>query len=184
MSKIRGRHGGGWKKRGEENLTNDILPKKCFFGISHPVRFPPLSASLLYFHVQKGNTDQTRRSFRGVQKLSGGCIVRSVSPPIRITPSPPCHGQTKAISKVRRRQGLHQTRSSPLFMSQVSCHYWNYLKCIQSNLVPLPAADEQLFTKPRSRRKIKLNFEALSWFFLKEKVQNSYEPGVLINSLD
>ena len=47
----------------------------------------------------------------------------------------------------------------------------------------LPAAAEQLFTKPRSRRKIEPNFEALSWFFLKEKPQNSHEPGGLVNSL-
>ena len=38
----------------------------------------------------------------------------------------------------------------------------------------LPAAAEQLFTKPRSRPKLKPNFEALSCFFLKEKPQNSY----------
>ena len=30
---------------------------------------------------------------------------------------------------------------------------------------------------------IEPNFEALSWFFLKEKPQNSYEPGGLVNSL-
>ena len=42
----------------------------------------------------------------------------------------------------------------------------------------LPAAAEQLFTKPRSQPKIEPNFEVLSWFFLlKEKPQNSYEPG-------
>ena len=47
----------------------------------------------------------------------------------------------------------------------------------------LPVAAEQLFTKPRSRPKIEPNFEALSWFFLKEKPQNSYEPRGLVNSL-
>ena len=47
----------------------------------------------------------------------------------------------------------------------------------------LPAAAEQLFTKPRSRPKIEPNFEARSWFFLKDKPQNSYEPEGLANSL-
>ena len=47
----------------------------------------------------------------------------------------------------------------------------------------LPAAAGQLLTKPRSRPKIEPNFEALSWFFLEEKPQNSYEPGGLVNSL-
>ena len=46
----------------------------------------------------------------------------------------------------------------------------------------LPAAAEQLFTKPL-RPKIELNLQALSWFFLKEKPQNSYEPWGLVNSL-
>ena len=46
----------------------------------------------------------------------------------------------------------------------------------------LPAAAEQSVTKLRSRPKIEPNFDALSWFFLKEKPQNSYEPGVLVNS--
>ena len=47
----------------------------------------------------------------------------------------------------------------------------------------LPAAAEQLFTKPRSRPKSEPNFEALSWLFAQEKPQNSYEPGGLLNSL-
>ena len=44
-------------------------------------------------------------------------------------------------------------------------------------------AAKQLFTKPRSRPKIEPNFEALSWFFLKENAENSYDPGDLVNSL-
>ena len=47
----------------------------------------------------------------------------------------------------------------------------------------LPAAAEQLFTKPRSRPKIEPNFEALAWFFLWEKPPKSYEAGGLVNSL-
>ena len=35
----------------------------------------------------------------------------------------------------------------------------------------LPAAAEQLFTKPRSQPKIEPNFEACSWLFLKKKPQ-------------
>ena len=47
----------------------------------------------------------------------------------------------------------------------------------------LQGAAERLFTKPQSGSKIDLNFEALSWFFRKEKPENSYEPGGLVNSL-
>ena len=45
----------------------------------------------------------------------------------------------------------------------------------------LPAAAEQVCTKPRSLPKIKLNFEAL--VLSEGKPQNSYEPRGLVNSL-
>ena len=61
--------------------------------------------------------------------------------------------------------------------------YREYLKASPVQFGALPGAAEQLFTKPRSQCKIEPNFEALFWFFLKEKPQNSYEPGALVNSL-
>ena len=60
----------------------------------------------------------------------------------------------------------------------------NCLKARPVQFGALPAAAEQLFAKPRSRPKIEPNFAgSISWFFLKEKPQNSYEPGGLAKSL-
>ena len=67
---------GEWKK--EENLTNDTPPKKWFWTPFVWYAFHPPRASLLFFLVKKWKTDQTRRSFRGVQKFSGECVVRYV----------------------------------------------------------------------------------------------------------
>ena len=48
--RLSGRHGGGGKKRGVENLTNDTPPKKGFWTPLRTVRFPPPSrVSALFF---------------------------------------------------------------------------------------------------------------------------------------
>ena len=59
---------------------------------------------------------------------------------------------------------------------------WELFKARPVQFGALPAAAGQLFTEPRSQPKIEPNFGALSWFFLKEKPQNSCEPGGLVNS--
>ena len=44
---------GGWKKRGEENLTNDTPPKKGFWTPPRTVRFPPPSGVSALFFLYK-----------------------------------------------------------------------------------------------------------------------------------
>ena len=62
-------------------------------------------------------------------------------------------------------------------------HFLELFKIRPVRFGTLPAAAQQLFTKPWSRRKIEPRFEPLSWLYLKEKPQHSYEPGGLVNSL-
>ena len=78
---IRGRHGGGGKKRGVENLTNDTPPKKGFWTppsygtFSTPLRSTPLRCQCSVFPVQISTTEQTRSSFGGVQTFSGERVL-------------------------------------------------------------------------------------------------------------
>ena len=59
MNIVRGLHGGGWKKRGVENLTNDTPPKKGFWTPPRTVRFPPPSGVSALFFLYK-NPRQSR----------------------------------------------------------------------------------------------------------------------------
>ena len=58
----------------------------------------------------------------------------------------------------------------------------NCSKHVQSNLVPSRLLPNSCLLNP-GRSRIEPNFEALSCFSVKEKPQNSYEPGGLVNSL-
>ena len=84
---------GGLEKRGVEDLTNDTPPKRGFGPplvryVSHPSQVSVLCFSC----TKKYTTEQTRSSFRGVQKLSGERVLWYVFlPPIRFAP-PPYHG--------------------------------------------------------------------------------------------
>ena len=51
------------------------LPKRGFGPPSFGTFSIPLYVAALFLCKKRGRTDQTRRSFRGVQKFSGGCIV-------------------------------------------------------------------------------------------------------------
>ena len=80
---------GEWKKRGVENLTNDIPTKKGFWSPPRTVRFPPpLRWQCSVFPVQKSTTGQTRSSLKGgIQKFSGERVLWYVFlPPIRFAP--------------------------------------------------------------------------------------------------
>ena len=66
---------------------------------------------------------------------------------------------------------------------ETSRKQWEQFEIRPVGFGALPAVAEQLFTKPRPRPKIEPNFAAPSWLFLKEKPQNSYEPGGLVHSL-
>ena len=95
-----------------------------------------------------------------------------------------CFSQHLSILEPRNaaKQGNAKMTNRPLFTPPP--HSWPlFSRARPVHFGALPAAAKQLFTKPRSRPKIELNFEALSWFFLKEKPQSSYEPGGLVNSL-
>ena len=84
--------GGGGKKRGVENLTNDTPPKKQFWTPPRTVRFTPIKCQCSVFHVQRSTTEQTRRSFGGVQQFSGERVLWYVFlPPYVLHPpiSPP-----------------------------------------------------------------------------------------------
>ena len=67
---------GGRKKRGVENLTNDIPPKKEFWTpLSYGTFSTPLRCQCSVFPVQNSTTEQTRSSFGGVQNFSGECVL-------------------------------------------------------------------------------------------------------------
>ena len=65
---------GGWKKEG----GGKPHPKKWFCTSLFGTFSTFLGCRCSLFFVKKWKTDQTRRSFRGVQKFSGGCVVRYV----------------------------------------------------------------------------------------------------------
>ena len=84
---VRGRHGGGGKKRGVENLTNDTPPKKRFWTPPRTVRFPPPSGVVaLFFPVQKSTTEQTRSAFGGVQNFREAAFSGTFSSPHTFAP--------------------------------------------------------------------------------------------------
>ena len=89
---FRGRHGGAGKKRGEENLTNDTLPKR---GFGHPPSYgmfsTPLRCQCSVFPVQESTTEQNRSSFGGIQKFSGERVLWYVFLPHTFC-TPPYHG--------------------------------------------------------------------------------------------
>ena len=94
--------GGGWKMRGGggENLTNDTPPKRGFWTPPF-VRyvFHPFQVLVLCFPAQKSTTEQTRRSFGGVQKFSGERVLWYVFlPPYVLHP---------LISRLDNRQITH-----------------------------------------------------------------------------
>ena len=66
---------GGWKKEGEENLTNDTPPKKGFGPPSYGTFSTPVGCRYSVFPVQNSTTEQTRSSFGGVQNFSGGHVL-------------------------------------------------------------------------------------------------------------
>ena len=69
--------GGGGKRGGVENVTNDTPPKKGFWTplvryVFHP---PQVSVLCFKFPVQKSTTEQTRSSFGGVQTFWGERVL-------------------------------------------------------------------------------------------------------------
>ena len=83
---------GGGKKRGEENFTNETNPKKWLWTrIVGCVCHPPLCRCSTCPCTKGANTYQTRRSFGGDQKFSGGCFFRYVFLPPHTFYTPPCH---------------------------------------------------------------------------------------------
>ena len=75
-----------------ENLTNDTPPQKGFGPPSYGTFSTPLTCQCSVFPVQKSTTEQTRRSFGGVQKFSGERVLWYVFHPPNTFCTPPYHG--------------------------------------------------------------------------------------------
>ena len=88
------------KKRGEENLTKDTRPKTGVLGPFAQYVFHPPQVSVLCFPTSKSTTEQTRSSFKGVQELSGECVLWCVFLPPYVL-HPPIARPQKSDSEVR-----------------------------------------------------------------------------------
>ena len=79
---FRGRHGGGGKKRGEENLTNDTPPKKGFWTPHRTVRFPPPSGVVaLIFLYKNPRLSRPKALLEGSRLLREGAFSGTFSSP-------------------------------------------------------------------------------------------------------
>ena len=81
--------GGGGKKRGMENLTNETPPKKVFGPLSYGTFSAPLRCQYSVFPVQKSTTEQTRSSFGGVQNFRESAFSGTFSSPHAQSPDLP-----------------------------------------------------------------------------------------------
>ena len=75
LFKVRGRHG-GVERKGGGTFTKDNPPRKGLgTSLVQYVFQPPRVSVLCFLPAQESTTQQTRRSFGGVQKFSGGCVL-------------------------------------------------------------------------------------------------------------
>ena len=88
---IRGRHGGGGKRRGVENLTNDTPPKKGFWTPPPTVRFPPPSGvSALFFLYKNPRQSRPEALFEGSKNFRESAFSGTFSSPHTFC-TPPYH---------------------------------------------------------------------------------------------
>ena len=93
---IRGRHGGGGKRRGVENLTNDTPPKRGFWTPPRTVRFPPPSGvSALFFLYRNPRQSRPEALLEGSKNFRESAFSGTFSTPHTFC-TPPYHGPTKS----------------------------------------------------------------------------------------
>ena len=89
---IRGHHGGGGKRRGVENLTNDTPPKKGFWTPPRTVRFPPPSGvSALFFLYKNPRQSGPEALLEGSKNFRESAFSGTFSSPHTFC-TPPYHG--------------------------------------------------------------------------------------------
>ena len=93
---------GGWKT---SRMTH--LPKRGFgpplvWYVFHPPQVSVLCFSCTKIHVQKSTTEQTRSSFRGVQKFSGERVLWCVLLPPHVLQPPQITAQSIVSMKIHR----------------------------------------------------------------------------------
>ena len=88
---FRGRHGGGGKRRGVENLTNDTPPKK---GVLDPPSYgtfstPPQVSVLCFSCTKIHGQSRPEAPLEGSKNFSGERVLWYVSPPPPLRFAPP-----------------------------------------------------------------------------------------------
>ena len=85
---------GGWKKRGEENLTNDTPPKKGFWTPPRTVRFPPPSdVSAVFFLYKNPRKSRPEALLEGSKNFRESVFSGTLSSAHTFC-TPPYHGPT------------------------------------------------------------------------------------------
>ena len=119
---LRGRHWGGGKKRGVENLTNDTPPKKGFWTPPRTVRFPPPSGvSALFFLYKNPRQSRPKALLEGSKIFSGERVLWYVFLPPYVLHPPHITAQIASDLKTRDSIMVLRIRSTPNMTGQPGC---------------------------------------------------------------